>query len=138
MKNKERLTPVYLKSSGDNSPVVLCISYEHTGEYVAQVMKSISELKKNSNFDDFCVFDWDLELCVYPSIRIPNTPIYSKIKIIGHTLHYNASVCGVRSIEGCFRKIKKGGCNGCKDKFIIDNICKVFFADKYQDKEKGE
>ena len=37
-------------------------------------------------------------------------------------------LCGVRAIGGCFRKLKKGE---CKDPFVIENIGKVFFSDKY-------
>lgn len=37
-------------------------------------------------------------------------------------------LCGARSVGGCFRKIKKGE---CKDPFVIENIGKVFWTDKY-------
>ena len=37
-------------------------------------------------------------------------------------------LCGARGVGGCFRKIKKGE---CKDQFVIENIGKVFWPDKY-------
>lgn len=37
-------------------------------------------------------------------------------------------LCGVRTVHGCFRKLKMGQ---CKDPFVIENIGKVFFPDKY-------
>ena len=37
-------------------------------------------------------------------------------------------LCGARSVGGCFRKLKKGE---CKDPFVIENIGKVFWPDKY-------
>ena len=37
-------------------------------------------------------------------------------------------LCGARTGHGCFRKIKKGE---CKDPFVIENIGKVFWPDKY-------
>jgi hypothetical protein len=33
-----------------------------------------------------------------------------------------------RGVGGCFRKLKRGE---CKDPFVIENIGKVFFPDKY-------
>ena len=38
-------------------------------------------------------------------------------------------LCGARSVGGCFRKLKKGE---CKDPFVIENIGKVFWPDKYE------
>ena len=37
-------------------------------------------------------------------------------------------LCGARTGLGCFRKIKNGE---CKDPFVIENIGKVFWPDKY-------
>lgn len=37
-------------------------------------------------------------------------------------------LCGARGVGGCFRKLKRGE---CKDPFVIENIGKVFFPDKY-------
>ena len=37
-------------------------------------------------------------------------------------------LCGARGVGGCFRKLKRGE---CKDLFVIENIGKVFFPDKY-------
>ncbi len=37
-------------------------------------------------------------------------------------------LCGARSVGGCFRKLKRGE---CKDPFVIENIGKVFWPDKY-------
>lgn len=37
-------------------------------------------------------------------------------------------LCGVRTVHGCFRKLKKGE---CKDPFVIENIGKVFWPEKY-------
>lgn len=37
-------------------------------------------------------------------------------------------LCGVRTVHGCFRKLKRGE---CKDPFVIENIGKVFWPDKY-------
>jgi len=37
-------------------------------------------------------------------------------------------LCSARGVGGCFRKIKKGE---CKDQFVIENIGKVFWPDKY-------
>lgn len=37
-------------------------------------------------------------------------------------------LCGVRAVGGCFRKLKRGE---CKDPFVIENIGKVFWPDKY-------
>ena len=37
-------------------------------------------------------------------------------------------LCGVRTVHGCFRKLKQGE---CKDPFVIENIGKVFWPDKY-------
>ena len=37
-------------------------------------------------------------------------------------------LCGARTVHGCFRKLKKGE---CKDPFVIENIGKVFWPDKY-------
>ena len=39
-------------------------------------------------------------------------------------------LCRVRTKAGCLRNIKSGK---CRDPFIVENIGKVFFADKYQD-----
>ena len=37
--------------------------------------------------------------------------------------------CGARTVGGCFRKLKKGE---CKDPFVIENIGKVFWSEKYE------
>lgn len=37
-------------------------------------------------------------------------------------------LCGARSVGGCFRKLKKGE---CKDPFVVENVGKVFWPDKY-------
>lgn len=37
-------------------------------------------------------------------------------------------LCRVRTLYGCFRKLKKGE---CKDPFVIENIGKVFFPKQY-------
>lgn len=37
-------------------------------------------------------------------------------------------LCSARGVGGCFRKLKKGE---CRDPFVIENIGKVFFPDKY-------
>ena len=37
-------------------------------------------------------------------------------------------LCGARTGHGCFRKLKRGE---CKDPFVIENIGKVFWPDKY-------
>jgi len=37
-------------------------------------------------------------------------------------------LCQARSCSGCFRNIKLGK---CKDPFVIENIGKIFFPDKY-------
>jgi len=39
-------------------------------------------------------------------------------------------LCKVRTTNSCIRNIKNGK---CKDPFVIENIGKVFFADKYKD-----
>ena len=39
-------------------------------------------------------------------------------------------LCRAYTIGGCFREIKNGT---CKDPFVIKNIGKVFFPDKYKD-----
>ena len=40
------------------------------------------------------------------------------------------SLCNAQNRKKCLRNIKSGK---CKDKFVIENIGKVFFADKYKD-----
>ncbi len=37
-------------------------------------------------------------------------------------------LCNVRTLQGCWRKLKMGE---CKDPFVIENIGEVFFPDKY-------
>jgi len=39
-------------------------------------------------------------------------------------------LCKIRTLRGCIRKIKNGT---CKDPFMIENVGKVFFANKYKD-----
>lgn len=38
-------------------------------------------------------------------------------------------LCSAHGVGGCFRKLKKGE---CKDQFVIENIGKVFWPDKYE------
>ena len=44
------------------------------------------------------------------------------------SVHGLNPLCGVRTVHGCFRKLKMGQ---CKDPFVIENIGKVFWPDKY-------
>ena len=127
--NKKRFVPVYLKTEG--VPFFIeCgrLNYDQVGEYITNITKSISELKK-LNSDDFCSFDWDIDFQLYPNIKFSNCPIFSKI-ILSTEGRFNSVLCKARTCNGCFRKIKSGK---CKDLFIRENIGKVFFVDKYKD-----
>ena len=44
--------------------------------------------------------------------------------------HSMKPLCKARTYSGCMRKIRNGT---CKNPFIIENIGKVFFPDKYKD-----
>jgi hypothetical protein len=46
----------------------------------------------------------------------------------GNSEHGLKPLCGAVNVAGCFRKLKKGE---CKDQFVIGNIGKVFWPDKY-------
>ena len=46
----------------------------------------------------------------------------------GGTVYGLNPLCGARGVGGCFRKLKRGE---CEDPFVIENIGKVFFPDKY-------
>lgn len=129
LSNKKRYVPVYFKIE-HKAFVIECgrINYDQANEYIANIMKSIPELKKLDS-DDFCGFDWDIDFQIHPNIGFSNSPIFSKITISSEE-HFNTVLCKARTCNGCFRKIKNGK---CKDLFIRENIGKVFFADKYKD-----
>ena len=54
--------------------------------------------------------------------------VRTRVRVDGDEVYSLSPLCSVRTAGGCFRKIKKGE---CKDPFIIENIGKVFWPDKY-------
>ena len=96
-----------------------CLPNDKVYEYLEQLKNTVPVSLKCSYYG--------FNLRIYP---YSNSPQYLRIDANPYVLN---PLCKIRSEKGCIRKIKKGT---CKNPFIIENIGKIFFADKYKDSKE--
>ena len=92
-----------------------------------QVYEYLEKLKNNANKTNQCThysFALDSDVHLTPAGNIT----VQSLKICANPYSL-APFCRIRTKTGCLRNIKSGK---CRDPFIVENIGKVFFADKYQ------
>ena len=120
--NTKTQTRVYFGASGYDSLSCGYLPNDKIYEYLEKLSKQ--DLSK-----EHCArYGFSFTGCPYDG-KFKQTLIVDAIIEEGFTSVYGLNpLCGARSVGGCFRKLKRGE---CKDPFVIENIGKVFWPDKY-------
>ncbi len=120
--NTKTQTRVYFGAPGYDSLLCGYLPNDKIYDY----LKNLS--KQNLSQQHCACYGFSFTGCPYDG-HLKQTLILDASIEDGFTSVYGLNpLCGVRTVHGCFRKLKKGE---CKDPFVVENVGKVFWPDKY-------